>query len=89
MESSIADFLLWLYACELQPRSWEEDDIKFDLSVAQVVSDEENKKKPTVTIPNLKARAAKGDAFWTIISPDMKAEDHNSINSKGKVFIIY
>ena len=23
----------------------------------------ENKKKPTVTIPNLKARAAKGDAF--------------------------
>ena len=47
-----------------------------------------NKKNPIVTIPNLKARAANGDAFWTIISPDMNADDHNSMNSKGKVFII-
>ena len=48
-----------------------------------------NIKKPIVTIPNLKASAAKGDAFWTIISPEMNADDHSNINSKGNVLIIY
>ena len=37
--------------------------IQFSLNKGSKFLNIENKKKPTVTIPNLKARAAKGDAF--------------------------
>ena len=48
----------------------------------------EYKKKPIVTTPNLIVNAAKGVASSTITFPVMKADDHKSINNKGKDFVI-
>ena len=48
----------------------------------------EYKKKPTATIANLKDKAANGEASWTIIFPDIKAEDQSKIKNNGKNLII-
>ena len=48
-----------------------------------------NIKKPIATIPNLKAKAANGDALLTISFPDINADDHSNIKNKGKYFIIF
>tara|TARA_B100000579_G_scaffold424646_1_gene429324 strand:+ start:53 stop:253 length:201 start_codon:yes stop_codon:yes gene_type:complete len=48
----------------------------------------ENKKKPTATIKNLKLNAANGSLLSTIGFVVMKADDHKRTNIKGKNFVI-
>ena len=48
----------------------------------------ENKKKPIVTIPNLKANAEKGSLLSIIGLVVINAEDHNSIKMNGNILTI-
>ena len=49
----------------------------------------ENKKKPTVTIENLKARAEKGSLLSIIGLVVINAEDQSRIKINGKTLIIF
>ena len=66
------------------------DWIKFDLGIIRLkFLYIEKIKKPKDTKKNLKANAEKGSLLSTIGLVVIKADDHKTINIKGKIFVIY